>query len=159
MIARLLLMLYLGTSTVHNLPPGDVVTIQVDETTVYQSKNNMLVIWIEVAEGYHIQANRIKDKSLIPTTIEVADEKNITVRRPKFPRTAQFKLEGYDTFLDVYDGKFPIKFTIRPHASGPTGKHVIPARLQYQACDAQRCLFPRTIEFSIPLAIKKKTSG
>jgi len=76
------------------------------------------------------------------------------MNRQDFPSTKKFRLEGSDTYLDVYDGRFQIKLMLTPVAKVPAGKFVLKARLGYQACDSKSCLFPRFLDFSIPLEVR-----
>jgi len=131
-----------------------IVTVNVAESIVYAGIAAMIPISVEVKEGYHIQANKVNDESLIPTTLEVNADKNITINKQEFPPSKKFKLEGTDTFLNVYDGKFLIKLFLNPVAKTQTGKYVLEAKLRYQACDSKSCLFPRVIDFLIPVEVK-----
>jgi DsbC/DsbD-like thiol-disulfide interchange protein len=90
---------------------------------------------------------------LIPTTIKIDDDKNITTGRQEFPPAKKFKLEGTDDFLDVYDGVFEIRIPFKTIGKIPKGKYILNAKLHYQACDNKICLFPKSIEFSIPIKV------
>lgn len=154
MISRLLIVslayLYAG-----NIPPASpIVTVNVNDSIIYIGVSTMIAIWVDVKEGYHIQANKVNDEYLIPTTLEINDNKYITISKQEFPPSKQFKLEGADSFLDVYHGKFQIKLFLSPGTKTETGKYVLSAKLRYQACDSKSCLFPRTVDFSIPIEVK-----
>jgi uncharacterized protein len=138
------------------LSSPDIVTIQVIDSIVYSGKSNKVEIEVNVKDGYHIQANEVNDESLIPTTLEITSNEYLITRKQEFPRSKKFKLEGTDRFLNVYDGKFLIKLFIDPPKTAAESKYFLEARLRYQACDSKSCLFPRTINFSIPLEIKNK---
>lgn len=155
MISPLLIILfaYLTADNMHPTSPA-LVTVSVTDSIIYAGKSAMIPIWVEVKEGYHIQANKVKDESLIPTTLEVSGEEDITIRKQKFPTGTKFQLEGTNTFLQVYDGKFPIQLFLRPVAKTRTGKYILAAKLRYQACDSRSCLFPRVLDFSIPVEVK-----
>ena len=136
-------------------PPSPViVTVNVTESIVYAGTSTLIPLWVEVKKGYHIQANRVNDQSLIPTTLEINDDKNITISKQEFPPSKQFKLEGTSIFLDVYDETFPIKLFLSPVAKTQAGKYILGAKLRYQACDSKSCLFPKVIDFSIPVEVK-----
>ena len=158
MTGRLLIILLICPASLLSAQSRDVVSVHVDESVLHEGKNSTVFIRVEVKEGYHIQANRIEDESLIPTTVEMNSNEKITVAGIKFPRPKKFKLEGTDMFLSVYDGQFLIKLSLRPSANASAGKHIVRAKLQYQACDSARCLFPRAIDFLIPLEVKLKSS-
>ena len=61
-----------------------IVTVKATESIVYIGASSMVEIWVDVKEGYHIQANKVNDESLIPTTLEVSGDKSITIRKQKF---------------------------------------------------------------------------
>ena len=155
MISRLLIISFarLLAGNIQLTSPA-IVTVIVTESNVYDGISTMIPIRVEVKEGYHIQANRVDDESLIPTTLEVNDDKNIIIGRQEFPLSKKFQLEGTDTFLNVYDGEFQIKLFLRAVAKMQTGKYALKAKLRYQACDSRSCLFPKVIDFSIPLEVR-----
>ena len=131
-----------------------IVKINVKESIVYTGGSSVIEIEVNVKEGYHIQANKVNDESLVPTTLEVNSTEFTTTNKIEFPPSKQFQLQGTDGVLNVYDGKFLIKLFLTPAAQ--TGKHILGAKLKYQACDSKSCLFPRVIDFSIPIEIKSK---
>src|SRR4030095_1417264 len=131
----------------------DILKITVSEVVVHAGKSSVIKMEIEIKKGYHIQANKVKDDLLIPATIEISEDKNITTGRQKFPPAKKFKLEGTNNFLDVYDGVFEIRIPIKTVAKTPKGEHILDAKFHYQACDNRTCLFPKSIGFSIPLKI------
>ena len=137
-------------------PSSDIVTINIKESIVYTGEGNWVEIGVNVKEGYHINANTVSDEFLIPTTLEIKSNEFLIVRDQEFPPARQFKLEGTDNFLSVYDGKFLIKLFVIPVKNVAEGKYILKARLQYQACDSRTCFFPRDIDFSIHVEVRSK---
>lgn len=135
------------------ISPPEIVTISVSETTIYAGRSNKVEISVNVEDGYHIQANKVNDESLIPTTLEIKANEFITIHMQEFPPSKKFRLEGSDSSLLVFDGKFQIKLFVNPGKNVPKGKYVLTAKLRYQACDSSRCFFPRSIDFSIPVEV------
>jgi len=135
------------------LVSADILKITVAEVVVHAGKSSVIKMEIEIKEGYHIQANKVKDGLLIPTTVKIDEDKNITTGRQKFPSAKKIKLEGTDDFLDVYDGVFEITIPIKTVAKTPKGEHILDAKFHYQACDNRTCLFPKSIGFSISIKI------
>ena len=152
---RLVVWFTLAGTVEHECVQRDVVSLSVEETVIYAGKTSRLKVFVDVQDGYHIQANRVDDESLIPTTLEVGSFEGITIDDQKFPPQKKFRLEGTNTLLDVYDGRFPITLFIKAMPGAPPGSHMLSARLRYQACNSQTCLFPRAIEFSIPVKIRQ----
>ncbi len=155
-----LLFLLLTYPLAGTLAPANtsLVTVNVNESIVYAGMNTMISIWVEVEKGYHIQANQVNDESLIPTTLEVNGVKGITITKQEFPPGKEFKLEGTDNFLNVYDGRFLVKLFLNTSTEIQTGKNVLGAKLRYQACDSRSCLFPRVVDFAIPVEVKNKNT-
>jgi len=150
---RILLLIY--PLAVSFSPTGDnPVTANSENSIVYVGMNFMIPIHVEVAKGYHIQANKCNDEFLIPTTLEVTVNKYFIVTRQEFPPNKQFKLQGSDSSLNVYDGKFTIKIFLSSLAGLQSGKYIFAARLSYQACDSKTCLSPRFFDFTIPVEVK-----
>lgn len=132
----------------------DIVTVHVAESIFCPGESNSIDIVVNVKEGYHIQANKLKDESLIPTSLEIKSNKFFTISGLEFPPAKEFQLEGTEGSLLVFDGIFPIKLVVNPAKDAAVGKHVLAAQLRYQACDSNTCFFPRTVEFPILLEIK-----
>jgi hypothetical protein len=153
-----LLLLLLAFALAGSIPSTGqtLVTVSVDKSKIYVGLNTMTSIWVEVKKGYHVQANKVNDESLVPTTLEVNDVKGIIISKKEFPPGEQFKLEGTDTFLSVYDGKFLIKLFLTSSAELKAGTYVLDAKLRYQACDSKSCFFPKIIDFSIPVEVQTK---
>lgn len=132
---------------------ADVLAITVPEVVVSAGKSSVIKMEVEIKKGYHIQANKVNDDLLIPTTLELTEDKNITIGLKQFPAAKKFKLEGTDNFLDVYDGVFEIIIPFKTTDKIPNGKHILNAKLHYQACDNKTCLFPKSIGVSICIKI------
>lgn len=133
----------------------EVVSVSVEETVVFSGKDNRVDVWVEVEDGYHIQAHTVSDESLIPTTLGIDSTEHFSTGGQTFPPHKAFRLEGTDLSLEVYDGRFPITVIVRPLPGAPGGKAALRASLRYQACDARTCFFPRVIEFEIPVKVEE----
>jgi hypothetical protein len=135
------------------LVPADILTITVPEIVVSAGKRGMIKMEVEIKRGYHIQANKVKDGLLIPTTIKIDEDKNIRTGKQDFPPAKKFKLEGTDDFLDVFDGVFEIRIPFKTIKKVPRGQYILNAKLHYQACDNKTCLFPKSIAFSFTIKV------
>jgi hypothetical protein len=146
-------LVYLANSNVQSTSE-QIVKVNVPNVTVYAGKGSVIILNVEVKEGYHIQANKVNDEFLIPTTVEITTDEKIKPDEQLFPAAKKFKLEGTNDFLDVYDGSFKIRIPFKTQRRILKGKNYMQAKLHYQACDFKTCLFPKTIDFIIPLTIR-----
>jgi thioredoxin:protein disulfide reductase len=104
-------------------------------------------ITVALPESFHVQSNKPRDPSLIPTELTVEAPAGIQVEELVFPVATDFKQEGLDEPLLVFDQRFTIgvRFSLPPGL--PPGEVVVPARLRYQACDDKMCYAPSTAQF------------
>jgi len=119
-----------------------------------KGKKNLIRIEVMVQDGYHIQANKVNDESLIPARLEFSPHPDFTIDPPVFPRYKLFRLQGTDDDLNVFDGKFEIKVPVKAVKGTAAGKYVLKAAFRYQACDHKSCFFPRTINFEMAVMLK-----
>lgn len=125
----------------------DIAILQVAAVAVEAGNEAIITVLVEVRQGYHIQAHEVQDEFIIPTTLEIDGGKEFKMHKQDFPPPRKFKLESADDYLEVYDGKFEIHTYFSTGQETPRKLHQLNGRLNYQACDSVRCLFPRTIEF------------
>ena len=132
----------------------EIVKVNVPKVIVQAGKSSVINITVEVKNGYHIQANKVDNEFIIPTTLEINGDEKITLKKQIFPSAKQFKLEGTDEHLDVYDGRFEINIFFKARKEIQKGIRQLKGKLNYQACDSVRCLFPRVIDFSIDVEVR-----
>lgn len=131
-----------------------IVIVNTKEVAVRPGKESVVRLEVHVREGYHIQANQTENESVIPTRIDITSDQKFTIGKMIFPATRKFKLEGTEDHLDVYDGAFEVQIYIRAPRRIRKGVYQLNGKLNYQACDAVRCLFPRTAEFRIEASVR-----
>lgn len=131
----------------------DIVTLNVPEIIVSPGKNGVIQVNVTVKKGYHIQANKVQDEFIIPTTLEITASDIIATDNQLFPAAKKFRLEGTKDHLLVYDGNFKIKVPFRTKEKLEKGEYKLGATLHYQACDNKTCFFPKGIDFTISLHV------
>jgi thioredoxin:protein disulfide reductase len=98
-----------------------------------------LVVTLE--GGWHVNAHDPTQPYLIPTALEVDVPAGATIDAIHYPEAVVRKLAfAPDTALRLYEGTFTIG--VRLAGAKPAR---FDARLSYQACNAERCLPPRTL--------------
>jgi cytochrome c biogenesis protein CcdA len=105
-----------------------------------------LALRVSFDEGLHVQSNQPRDESLIPTRLWVLAPEGVTDRERVFPSVIDLPLPGFTEPVAVYPHAFVIGVALELDERLPPGPLVIPARLQYQACDDRQCFPPRTID-------------
>jgi len=117
----------------------------VSATAVKPGARVHLALRVVVPEGLHLQSDRPRDPSYIPTTLWV-DPAAATVRELVFPPSTDFRVEGLPELLAVFEHDIVIGVDAVIPAGTAPGQLTIPARLRYQACDNKVCYPPRTVD-------------
>lgn len=97
---------------------------------------------IHIANGWHINANKVLQKSLIATQLDSNNLKTI-----HYPQEKLINLGFSQDKLAVYDGKITLNFSLKH-------KEFTIAVLSFQACSDKICLPPKTL--SLPLTFMKE---
>lgn len=130
-----------------------VVKVTVPEVTVQAGKIAKINVHVSVGKGFHIQANKVNDEFVIPTTLEINTQESIITAENTFPEGKKFKLEGTSDYLLVYDGTFKITVPFKTDKKIQKGRYNLEGKLHYQACDAKTCFFPKTLAFLVIIKV------
>ena len=107
-------------------------------------------VQLELAEGWHINANPSSLDLLIPTTVSVSPDASVEILSVTYPKGKPFYADFSETPISIYEGDVTVtmKLKLKP---GETIKKTFPLNIdvRYQACDAHRCTPPSTA--TIPL--------
>jgi hypothetical protein len=90
----------------------------------------------------HVQSNKPRDPSLIPTVLTVTPPEGVRVAEIVFPKPTDLAQEGQPEPLAVFDHEFAIGVRFDVASTVAPGAIEIPARLRYQACDDRMCYAP-----------------
>jgi hypothetical protein len=132
----------------------DIVKVHAPGVTMRAGGSSTIDLSVEVMDGYHIQSNKADVESIIPTTLGIESDKEIFLRKQIFPKAKKFKLKGTDEVLDVYDGRFNVRISLGAGRKIRKGLHRLNGKMDYQACDSVRCLFPRVAEFTLEVEVR-----
>ena len=91
----------------------------------------------------HVQANKPRDPSLIPTVLTLDTSSGVAVEAVTYPTPTELTQENRKDPLAVLGPEFMIdvRLAIPAHARGTLK---LPARLRYQACNDKLCFPPTT---------------
>src|SRR5947208_3673228 len=101
---------------------------------------------VKLPEGFHVQSNKPRDPSLIPTTLRFDAADPVKVREVVFPPPVDQKVLGYDQPLAVFEREFVIGVQLVVPSSVAVGNLIVPGHLRYQACNDTTCFPPKTID-------------
>ncbi|MEW4488898.1 DUF255 domain-containing protein [Thalassoglobus sp. JC818] len=111
-----------------------------------------VAVVIQIAPGWHVNANPARPKFIIPTKLSVASPEGFELTEIVYPEGKDFQLEGIDEALSVYEGSAIIRGRLTIPADA-TESVSVSLNLRYQACDSQTCEMPLTLTLSGNLAV------
>src|SRR5947199_4300686 len=95
------------------MPAPQVVTASVEETTLNAGGAGEADITLDIADGYHVNANPASDKFYVATEVQAATQEGIAPGKPVYPRAVSRKLSFSDKPLSVYEGHAVIRLPLR----------------------------------------------
>lgn len=120
------------------------------------SENVKINLKAVIQQGFHINANKIKDEDLIPTTVNFEDG-NFKIVKISYPPSESYKFSFSETELDVYAGSVNFGLNLKPKKNLKPGKYEISGSIHYQACNDRACFAPKDAPFSASVIIKEDT--
>jgi thiol:disulfide interchange protein DsbD len=111
-----------------------------------------------VQEGFHINANKIADPDLIPTTVSIT-EGDFKLVRTSWPAAQSFKFSFSETELQVFAHSFNISLYLKPKKELKPGKYEVKGELHYQACNDRACFAPKDADFTAMIVLKEDTAN
>jgi thiol:disulfide interchange protein DsbD len=122
------------------------VTPVVGSDGVHPGTEVRAALQVALPEGFHVQSDKPRDPSLIPTVLTIEPPAGVSVVELLYPSPTDFTLIGADQPLAVFEREFAIGLRLMVSAEVPIGEITVPGRLRYQACDDTMCFAPTTAE-------------
>lgn len=110
-------------------------------------------VTLDIAEGFHINANPPTHPYLIPTQLEIVPQDGLTADAPQYPAPLTRKFTFDPAPLAVYEKSATIKLPLRAAHDATKGVRTLRAKIKTQACSDKECYPPRTFETSIPVLV------
>jgi len=107
-----------------------------------------------IQEGYHINANKVSDEDLIPTSLKI-DGNDFKLVKTSWPTAQHFKFSFSETELEVFAGSINIGLTLKANKSVKPGKYEISGSVHYQACNDRACFAPKDAPFTVSVVMKE----
>ncbi len=133
-----------GQDSSHPLRAADAVKPQVflSLEPVPQGRRFEVGVVAQVAQGYHVQANKVLEDYLIPLTVTADLPAGFKLVNTEYPKATVKKFPFAKEPMAVYEGRFIVRMELEAGAGAATGATSIPMTLRFQACNNQLCLPP-----------------
>jgi thiol:disulfide interchange protein DsbD len=131
-----------------------VVKASPQETTIARGESGELVLPINIAHGYHINANPPSYSYLIATELQFPQADGISVETISYPPPLTRKFPFAEKPLAVYEGDTILKARLKADKSARTGLHNLSAKLRVQACDDNVCYAPGVLDVTLVVNVK-----
>ncbi len=111
-----------------------------------------VMLQVNIAEGWHMNANPANQDNLIPTTVTVNADTPFEILDVVYPKGRLTRFEFSSESLSVYEDSLTIPLQLKRKPSMKHEKHIpIMLQLTYQLCNETECLLPQTLD--IPLEV------
>ena len=115
------------------------------KAAVVRQEKDKLVVRLNIAKGWHVNAHEVKNDAFIPTTISVGTRSSSLPAKISYPDYKMVKLGIAQEELALYEGD--VEIAIGPSSNGKSPQVVT---LEAQACNDEICLLPETVTLNIP---------
>jgi thiol:disulfide interchange protein DsbD len=132
----------------------DVVKVMPQETTLAAGESGDVLVRLQIANGYHVNANPPSQSYLKATEIEFKPQEAMSVEFITYPDPLMRTFSFSPTPLKVYEGDTDLKLRLKADKSATRGKHNLSATLRVQACDDKVCYAPGTLDVTVPVNVK-----
>ena len=130
------------------------VSTEVSQTAVLDGEIFETVVVMDIAEGWHINANRPTLEWLIGTTLNLDLPEIIQPRDIQYPPFKEYEFSfAQGQKLHVYEGVSPIFLSFDVIKDASVGDYEITGSLRVQACDDQVCLASSNIPVSFSVRV------
>ena len=103
---------------------------------ILDKKTNSVNIYLRIAPGWHVNANKPLDEYFIPTKVSVKT-KGLESKKIIYPATVKRKLRFNDGEMTLYEGSIEIIVLLDGDHSGR-----VKLKITLQACSEEICLEP-----------------
>ncbi len=107
--------------------------------------SDTLILAFQVRPSYHIMSDT-PGGDFIPSKLSLNPPQDIILGSIQYPPFSSFPLQGTKDTLRVFEDKLLIKVPLL-FSKKNLDSYQIKGSLYYQACDEQKCFFPRRLEF------------
>jgi thioredoxin:protein disulfide reductase len=138
---------------------GDVVRVRCEPASVAAGSSVRVPVVLEVASGWHINANPPAPDYLIPTAVSVKAAAGLAPVGVLYPAGRQLKLGFDENPLSVYDGTITAIVTLAAARDARDGPQVLRGAVRFQPCNDEVCLAPASLSFAVGITVTGGVAG
>jgi len=128
-----------------------------DREALVRGEPFRLAVVLDIAPGYHINANPPSADNQIPTEVKPEGHPTIEWAEVQYPKGKPLAAEwAAGGSVSVYSGRVIIIVRGRVSDGAPLGETVVRLTLKYQGCDANTCFRPASRRIETPVPIVEK---
>ncbi len=113
-----------------------------------------VAVVLTIQDTWHINTNPAMPDFLIPTEVSAKSQHKTTLAKVNYPRGGEFRLEGLDEPVSVYEKQVTLIGLLQVPASAAGQTEDLDLTVDYQACNDKQCLPPSgfTLKIRVPVA-------
>jgi thiol:disulfide interchange protein DsbD len=112
-----------------------------------------VLVALDIAAGWHINANPPSPDYLIPTTVTLRGAAGLTPGRTTYPAGEPMKLAFDENPLSVYSGQATLKVALAAAPNAANGAHTLKGHVRFQSCNDEVCLAPVSVPFVLVVTV------
>jgi len=124
-----------------------------DTAPLARGERARLAVQLDVAAGYHVNANPPTEDWLIATAVALEEADGITIVDAFYPQAEEKEFGFWSGPLRVYEGAVVIGVIVEIEAGAVLGGRDLKVAVTYQACNDDACFAPTEARTSIPVRI------
>jgi thiol:disulfide interchange protein DsbD len=118
-----------------------------------------LAVVLKIKLHWHVNANKVNDEYLIPTSVAIEPPEGMTARIIVYPEGVEKKLSFSDQALRLYEEEAYIGVRLDVSPAVQPGDVVVKVSVTYQPCDNEKCIAPKTETIDVPIRVSAATEA
>ncbi|MBR2198802.1 MAG: thioredoxin family protein [Fibrobacter sp.] len=139
----------------NSMPPPE---MEMEYSAGALKDNGTLTVTITVPDKWHVNANKVTDEFLKPSSIE-AKAAGIEFGEPEWPEPIKEYNEALELEIWTFRGTFSVKVPVKNVSGADYDSLGTKVTFNYQACDNSICLAPASKTISLDSQASEGTSG
>ncbi len=139
----------------NSMPPPE---MEMEYSAGALKDNGTLTVTITVPDKWHVNANKVTDEFLKPSSIE-AKAAGIEFGEPEWPEPIKEYNEALELEIWTFRGTFSVKIPVKNVSGADYDSLGTKVTFNYQACDNSICLAPASKTISLDSQASEGTSG